>query len=222
MKKLLLLITLTFLSVTSYSQVLLTEDDFDEYISRITGRFSTELQAKRDSTKDNVLVRTVYFGDHDEGVWIYTQQGEYINGKYTPYRQRIYGIYQIDDYYIGLDIFQLPNETEYWSVIQDLPKIKNGITFKADLEKLKSIPIESYIYKDGCTIKIYKDSLGGFRGATEYDNCKGSFRGSTYTTTEFVVYPHEVISWERGWDDMKVQKWGPTQSPYIYTKVANH
>ena len=40
-----------------------------------------------------------------------------------------------------------------------------------------------------------------------------------YTTTEFVIYPHEVISWERGWDYEGNQKWGPTNGPYIYSKV---
>ena len=38
-------------------------------------------------------------------------------------------------------------------------------------------------------------------------------------STEFVIYPHEVISWERGWDDDGNQKWGPTNGPYIYSKV---
>lgn len=227
MKKTLLFTFLILTNLISYGQVKLDSTDFDNYIKRITGRFSTRLHQSIDSTKGDVLVRTVEYGQHDDAVLLYTQQGEYFDGKFYPYRQRIYAIYQKDDYYIGLDIFALPNEDKYWNVFTEVSDKNNNstvddITFTADLERLKAIPIDSLIYKDGCSIQIYKDNLNGFRGSTNYDDCKGSFKGATYTTTEFVVYPHEVISWERGWDDSKNQKWGPTNGPYIYSKVANH
>lgn len=226
MKKLLIFLALFPISV--FGQVKLDSTDFDTYIERITGRFSTKLHQSIDSTKGDVLVRTVAYGEHDDdALLLYTQQGEYFEGKFYPYRQRIYAIYQKDDYYIGLDIFALPNEDKYWNVFTEVSDKSNNstsdsITFTADLERLKAISIDSLIYKDGCSIQIYKDNLNGFRGSTNYDDCKGSFKGATYTTTEFVVYPHEVISWERGWDDSKNQKWGPTNGPYIYSKVSNH
>lgn len=218
MKKLLILLLLFPISL--FGQVKLDSTDFETYIERITGRFSTRLHQSIDSTKGDVLVRTVEYADHDEAVLLYTQQGEYFEGKFYPYRQRIYAIYQKDDYYIGLDIFALPNEEKYWDVLTEVSD--GNTTFVADLERLRAIPIDSLIYKDGCSISIYKDNLNAFRGSTNLDDCKGTFKGATYTTTEFVIYPHEVISWERGWDDNKNQKWGPTNGPYIYSKVSNH
>jgi hypothetical protein len=218
MKK--LLIFLVLFPISLFGQVKLDSTDFETYIERITGRFSTRLHQSIDSTKGDVLVRTVEYADHDDAVLLYTQQGEYFEGKFYPYRQRIYAIYQKDDYYIGLDIFALPNEEKYWDA---LTEVNDGdTTFVADLERLRAIPIDSLIYKDGCSINIYKDNLNGFRGSTTYDACRGSFKGATYTTTEFVIYPHEVISWERGWDDDGNQKWGPINGPYIYSKVSTH
>jgi hypothetical protein len=220
MKKILVLWVCVLFAHTTFGQVKLDSTDFDNYIERIIGRFSTQLHQSIDSTKGDVLVRTVVYGEHDDALLLYTQQGEYFEGKFYPYRQRIYAIYQKDDYYIGLDIFALPNEEKYWDV---LTEVSDGDeTFAADLERLRKIPIDSLIYKDGCSISIYKDNLNAFRGSTNFDDCKGSFKGATYTTTEFVVYPHEVISWERGWDDNKNQKWGPVNGPYIYSKISKH
>lgn len=218
MKK--LLIFLILFPISLFGQVKLDSTDFDNYIERITGRFSTQLHQSIDSTKGDVLVRTVVYGEHDDALLLYTQQGEYWEGKFYPYRQRIYAIYQKDDYYIGLDIFALPNEEKYWDVLKEVNE--GDTTFVADLERLRSIPIDSLIYKDGCSVNIYKDNLNAFRGSTNESDCRGTFKGATYTTTEFVVYLHEVISWERGWDDNMNQKWGPTNGPYIYSKVSNH
>lgn len=228
MKKFICIIfSVVLLPIFGYSQTKLDSLDFDKYIHSITGRFSTKYHSTIDTTRGDVLVRTVEYNTHDDATLIYTQQGELIEGRYYPYRQRIYAIYQIDDYYIGLQIFSIPNEVDFWNVLTDT-KVASGkfnlddITFKADTTKLKALSIYDLPYKVGCDIKIYKDNLGAFRGSTNESDCKGSFKGATYTTTEFVIYPHEVISWERGWNDEGTQIWGPKTGPYIYSKVANH
>ena len=195
------LIIILLVSIDGYSQTKLDSLDFDKYVHSITGRFSTKYHSTIDTTRGDVLVRTLKYDTHNEATLIYTQQGEIIEGKYYPYRQRIYTVYQIDDYYIGLNIFTIPNEVDFWNILTDTKIASNkfnlnDITFKADINKLKALSIYDLPYKEGCDIKIYKDNLGAFRGSTNESDCKGSFKGATYTTTEFVIYQHEVISWE--------------------------
>jgi hypothetical protein len=214
MKKLLLVICV-FFTHTTFGQVKLDSTDVEEYITRISGKFSTQLHQKFDTTKGDVMVRTIVFKRYPSVTWLYTQQGEWWDGKYYPYRQRIYAVEQIDEYYIRLSIFAFKDDAAYYTVLDDTT---SSLTPE---EWLQNVPSEMLIPKEGCSLYIYKDNLNAFRGSTKETDCKGSFKGATYTTTEFVIYPHEVISWERGWDDEGNQKWGPTNGPYIYSKVLN-
>ena len=210
MKKLIILL---LFPISLFGQVKLDSTDFERYIQNITGKFSTQLHQSFDTTKGDVMVRTIVFKRYPNVVWLYTQQGEWWDGRYFPYRQRVYAAEQIDDYYIKLDIYAFKDDLAYYGVLDDT---SSSLTPE---EWLQNIPSDGLIKKEGCSLYIYKDNLNAFRGSTNEDDCKGSFKGATYTTTEFVIYLHEVISWERGWDDDGNQKWGPTNGPYIYSKV---
>ena len=211
MKKLIILL---LFPISLFGQVKLDSTDFERYIQNITGKFSTQLHQSFDTTKGDVMVRTIVFKRYPNVVWLYTQQGEWWDGRYFPYRQRVYAAEQIDDYYIKLDIYAFKDDLAYYGVLDDT---SSSLTPE---EWLQNIPSDGLIKKEGCSLYIYKDNLNAFRGSTNEDDCKGSFKGATYTTTEFVIYLHEVISWERGWDDDGNQKWGPTNGPYIYSKVT--
>ena len=211
MKKLIILL---LFPISLFGQVKLDSTDFERYIQNITGKFSTQLHQSFDTTKGDVMVRTIVFKRYPNVVWLYTQQGEWWDGRYFPYRQRVYAAEQIDDYYIKLDIYAFKDDLAYYGVLDDT---SSSLTPE---EWLQNIPSDGLIKKEGCSLYIYKDNLNAFRGSTNEDDCKGSFKGATYTTTEFVIYLHEVISWERGWDDEGNQKWGPTNGPYIYSKVT--
>jgi CpeT protein len=213
MKKLILLL---LLPLSLFGQVKLSPTDMEEYVNRISGKFSTRFNQTIDSTKDDVMVRTIVFKRYPTVTWLYTQQGEFLNGKYYPYRQRIYAVEQMDEYYIRLSIFAFKDDAAYYTVLDDTT---SSLTPQ---EWLQNVPNEMLIAKEGCSILIYKDNLGAFRGSTNEKDCKGSFNGATYTTSEFVIYQHEVISWERGWDDEGNQKWGPKKTPYIYSKVEQY
>jgi CpeT protein len=213
MKKLILLL---LLPLSLFGQVKLSPTDMEEYVTRISGKFSTRFNQTIDSTKDDVMVRTIVFQRYPDVIWLYTQQGEFLNGKYYPYRQRVYAVEQMDEYYIKLTIYGFKNDADYYGVLDDTT---SSLTPQ---EWLQNIPSDGLIVKDGCEITIWKDNLNAFRGSTTGKDCKGSFNGATYTTSEFVIYQHEVISWERGWDDKGNQKWGPKKTPYIYSKVEQY
>lgn len=228
MKKLLLLVVGVFFTHTTFAQwVEITPQDYLRYTETITGRYTTYPHSIADTTKGDVLVRTIKFNQVKDTMYFYTQQGEWWKEKYYGYRQRIYKTYP-DTNGIHLEIFALPNEKEYYSLVEDLIPYEErylpneDTTFRVDVERLKEISETDYIEKVGCDIYIKMDSDGTFWGSTLNDECKGSYAGANYTTSKFQIYNQYLVSWERGWTDDGEQKWGPKSSPYIYFKIAKH
>jgi hypothetical protein len=200
MKKL-LIILFVFLSTNSFGQ--LDKKDLKEYVKRITGTFSTEEQHKEDSTFDNVRVYTKLIRkDKNNIYWVYTEQGEFVN--YTPYRQRVYQIALVDDY-IKLRIYYLNDITKH-------------SYFKP--ETIKNITLADIKLKRGCDLDIRLRGDGVYGGQTDDKKCIATFRGSTYTTTDFWVYEDMVMSWERGWNDKDEHVWGSSKGHYFYKKIS--
>ena len=199
MKKL-LLILFVFLSINSFGQM--DKKDLKEYVKRITGTFSTLEQHKTDSTFDDVRVYTKLIRKDVNGIyWIYTEQGETKN--YKPYRQRVYQLALVDGY-IKQRIYYLNDITKH-TFFQ--PKTIKGITL-ADIK-----------LKPGCDLNIrLKGTYYG--GDTDDKNCIATFRGSSYTTTNFEVHKDYVKSWERGWSKDDKQVWGSSKGHYIYKKIS--
>lgn len=222
MKKIILLLVCVFFTHTTFGQIKLDSTDLGLYAETISGRFSTQLHQTFDKTKDDVLVRTSIVKKDSSIVWMYTQQGEFIDGEYYPYRQRIYELKNWDEYRLRLNIYAFKDDEMYWDIITETGCNDCDTTFTTHTDRLiVAINDTTIIPKVGCELLIWKDSMMAFRGSTVGNRCKGSFRGATYTTTEFVVYPHQVISWERGWNDEGEQRWGPKNGPYIYSKVSS-
>ena len=200
MKKL-LIILFVFLSTNSFGQM--DKKDLKEYVKRITGTFSTLEQHKTDSTFDDVRVYTKLIRKDVNGIyWIYTEQGETKN--YKPYRQRVYQLALVDGY-IKQRIYYLNDITKY-TFFQ--PKTIKGITL-ADIK-----------LKQGCDLDIRSRGDGVYGGQTNDKNCIATFRGSTYTTTDFWVYDDQIHSWERGWSKDDKQVWGSSKGHYIYKKIS--
>ena len=200
MKKILLILSL-FLSTYSFGQM--TNKNLKDYVKRITGTFSTAEQHKEDSTFDDVRVYTKLIRkDINNIYWVYTEQGETKN--YKPYRQRIYQIALVDNL-IKLRIYYIKNQ-EKFSYFN--PK------------SIQSITLKDIYLKPGCDLDIQWVGDGVYGGKTEDKKCIATFRGSTYTTSEFMIYEDAVHSWERGWNDKDEQVWGSSKGYYIYQKIS--
>jgi hypothetical protein len=174
--------------------------DIHQYTEFISGRFSTQHQSIMDSTFDNVSVYTKKIREDAQGTWIYTEQGEAKN--YTPYRQRVYLITRQDS--VLLQRTFLIKDTGRFSITNA------DIISTSDLE-----------YKQGCDIIIRRETYTMYKGSTDGNSCTATFRGSTYTTSTFMVTPHAVVSWERGWDNQHRQIWGSLRGYYIYEKLQH-
>lgn len=173
-----------------------------QYTKSISGVFWTKEQHSRDSTFDNVIVRTNLIRKDSDGThWMYTEQGEFEN--YTPYRKRVYQLKLIEDV-IWQRIYYIKDE-ENFSYLN-----------------YKSITEGDIIPKEGCDIWIRYNGRGIYNGSTDGNNCVATFRGSTHVTTDFWVKRREVGSWERGWNDNGEQVWGSERGYYIYKKISKN
>lgn len=200
MKKI-LLITLLFLSNYSFGQM--KNKNLKDYTKRITGIFSTLEQHKEDSTFDDVRVYTKLIRKDMNGIyWVYTEQGETKN--YKPYRQRVYQLAIVD----GL-------------IKQRIYYIKNQEKFSYfNPKSIKQITLADIYLKQGCDLDIQWIGDGVYGGKTNDKNCIATFRGSSYTTTDFMVYEDEIHSWERGWNNIDEQVWGSRKGHYFYKKIS--
>jgi len=197
MKK--ILVILLLLPITTFSQIKDLVDGYDLYTYGvwISGEFSSTLQSTEDGYFDNVFIKTVKFRSDEYGDWFYTKQGEIADG--IPYRERIYLLNWVNDTTLINRVFKLKTNDVNLDTIS-----------YTDLEEMCGC--HTYIYKE------YNKDGWYYYGDTNGTDCKGSFRGATYTTSQFRVYEDRIISWERGWNG-DIQIWGSTKGAYQYLKI---
>lgn len=58
-----------------------------------------------------------------------------------------------------------------------------------------------------------------FVGSTVGTDCSSRLRGSSYATSEVVIEPDRLMSWDRGYDDQDQQVWGATEGGYVFVKT---
>lgn len=197
--------------------LIVDKSDIFTYTNWISGDFSSYEQSQMDSTFDDVYIHNVKFRSDSRGNWVYTEQGERVDG--IPYRQRVYIVSVASDTTLIVDTYKIKTQNFYSS--------KNESVFFGGpnlYEKLNLLEFDDLEKMVGCSTYIHKriDDNGDvvyYYGSTNENDCKGTFRGATYTTSEFRVFKTEIISWERGWNDDGMQVWGSETGPYIYTKI---
>lgn len=210
-----LLVLLLFIPLTTFSQNFVDGYDLYTYSSWISGYFNSTMQSVEDGYFDNVYVYTTHFRSDEYGEWFYTEQGE-LRDK-IPYRQRVYILSSSSDTSFINRVYKIKDIR----IISD--ENKNGFFAGHNLiEKLVKLNYSDLEEMCGCSTQIRKQYISTgdwyYYGSTNEKDCKGTFRGATYTTSQFKVYSNGVVSWERGWNDDGKQIWGSTKGPYYYIK----
>ena len=88
-----------------------------------------------------------------------------------------------------------------------------------DAIKLATLTSEELIDRQGCSIYLRKNADGTFQGATPEKECLSSLRGAKYATSEVVISPDQLLSWDRGWDANDKQVWGAVKGGYVFKKL---
>ena len=205
MKRIFFLCAGFFLASHLFAQQKLTSADLEELKSRMTGSFSTELQAKEDTAFFNISLHMArIWKERKDGFWLYVEQAV-ATSLSKPYRQRIYHVYQQDDSTIISKVFELNSPLRF-----------AGAWNKTD--EFNPLSIDSLIDRKGCAIFLHKNKQGDYEGTTPGKECLSSRSGATYATSEVVIEKEKLVSWDRGWDAGDKQVWGSVKGGYRFIK----
>ena len=180
------------------------EPTLDELFEWMTGSFSSAAQAEEDSNYYHISLQMAPIWTEREGEhWIYVEQAMGSMPE-KPYRQRVYQVRRGAEGVVESAVFLLPNPEKHvgaWQAETPLAGLK-----PEDLEP-----------RDGCTVYLEWDAekeryVGGTRG----ESCASSLRGAAYATSEVVILPGRIESWDRGFDAGGQQVWGAELGPYIF------
>ena len=203
MKFSIILLFLTFASFSSFSQ-----NSMNYLVDYMTGSFSSEEQAEKDTSYFNIELEMVpIWKDRLDGPWIYVEQAV-ADHKDKPYRQSVYQLRNRSDGKIESVVYTIPHPQRFAG------------DYKKDFPLLRITP-DSLTRREGCEVVLYMTDNGYFDGGTVDKNCKSDLRGASYATSTVLIYKDKLISWDRGFDENGNQVWGATEGGYIFKKKLN-
>jgi len=184
-----------------------TDRELDTLIWWMTGSFSSEAQAREDGDFLHIALHMArIWADRSDGVWLYVEQAV-ASSAGKPYRQRVYHLRRVGEDLIASSVYTFDDPLERagaWRTESPL----------ADLSPDDLKP------RVDCTIYLKLRSDGAFEGSTLGRLCSSKLRGSTWASSEVVVRPDGLVSWDRGWNDAGSQVWGAKKAGYRFDRVA--
>jgi hypothetical protein len=178
------------------------DKELQRFASLLTGSFSSEKQAQRDSTYFSIsLVMSRIWEDRTDAIWLYVEQAMATTPA-KPYRQRVYKL-------------EHPGPDRFTSEIFTLKNPEAFIGLQQDAAKQALLTTEDIQLKDGCTV-IMTESGGVYKGGTVEDHCPSDLRGATYATTKITLKKGLLVSWDQGFDATGRQVWGATEGGYEF------
>ncbi len=182
------------------------ESDLDTLASWLGGCFSSQEQAEADSSFLDIRLEMVrIWPDHPDGYWFYVEQATATHQD-RPYRQRVYHVTAQPDGRLRSEVYSIPNPQRFagdW---------RSG-------QPLATLTSDSLEHRAGCAVILSREQDGTFKGGTVGSGCVSGLRGASYATSEVVVTPDALISWDRGFDADDRQVWGATAGGYVFKRI---
>ena len=88
-----------------------------------------------------------------------------------------------------------------------------------DVELLRAISVDDLALRQGCSIDLRRTGPETFAGSTKGKECVSSLRAAAYATSEVLITPGRVISWDRGFDSQGQQVWGAENAGYVFDRL---
>jgi hypothetical protein len=177
----------------------------DQVASMLEGSFSSSAQAAADSAYFDIrLVMARIWPDRGDGPWLYVEQAV-AGATDRPYRQRVYRVTD-DGSRARSDVYTLRRPERFVGAWRD-----PGI--------FASLTPDSLALRDGCAVFLRPADAGGFIGGTEGNACRSDLRGAAYATSEIVLTPERLLSWDRGFDGSGAQVWGAEKGGYVFERL---
>ena len=181
-------------------------EDLDDLAAWMAGTFSSAVQAAEDPGFFAVnLHMAPIWSDRSDGRWLYFEQAV-SEEPHRPYRQRVYRLVELLPGLFEAQVFTLPDPGAVIGVwISDAP-----------LAELSPDDLE---VRDGCAILLRRRG-DSFVGSTLASLCSGTLRGAAYFTSEVIVTPDGIVSWDRGFADDGSQVWGSIYGGYVFDRIV--
>jgi len=172
----------------------------------MTGHFSSASQAAADSSYFDIRLAMIpIWTARGEDHWLYVEQA--VAGREeAPYRQRVYHLTRSPAGSLQSVVYELPHPERYVGAWRS-PAVFAALA-PTDLER-----------RAGCAIELHRTPEGEFVGGTVDRRCASSLRGARYATSEVRIGPHEMVSWDRGFNQAGEQVWGATEGGYVFRKL---
>lgn len=140
-----------------------------------------------------------------EGIYFYVEQAT-AAAQQRPYRQRVYHLRtRREDGRIESVVYMLATPLRFVGQWQQA-------------KPLAALTPDSLVERAGCSVIMRRHKRKEYRGATEGQQCPSDLRGAKYATTEVIITPKQLISWDRGFDEKGDQVWGAKFGGYIFEK----
>lgn len=184
----------------------------------LTGDFSSAEQATLDPEFRNVVLhaRRIWAGpSHPSGtgdaVWLYVEQAM-AEAQDKPYRQRVYRIVELGGVRAGTvrsEVFELRSPERFVNCWKDA------------CAAIEAIGPDELIAREGCAIELTSDgATGGWTGSTNAQDCVSTLRGASWASSEVVLLPGVLETWDRGFDAAGQQVWGAVKGPYRFVRMG--
>ncbi len=79
--------------------------------------------------------------------------------------------------------------------------------------------MDSLQERKGCEVKLKIDEKGNYIGSTNGKSCPSDRKGASCATSEVIIVPNELHSWDRGFNDHDEQVWGALHK--VHTSLLN-
>ncbi len=185
---------------------LATRADLSQLIAYMRGSFSSAPQAAKDPDFRDIRLEIVpIWSTRDDGFWLYVEQAA-AEALDRPYRQRIYQVVIGGGGTFESRVFELPGDPLEFAGAFRQPARFDSLT-PAQLAPRR-----------GCTVTLRRDGPA-FVGSTSGEACESALRGAKYATSEVMILPGGMQTWDRGFDAQGKQVWGSEKGPYVFTKA---
>lgn len=190
----------------------------DQLADWLTGSFSSAAQAAADPENyfDIRLEVVPIWPERDDGRWLYVEQAA-AGVLDRPYRQRVYRVRAVEPGVYESVVYTLPGEGQDWAGAWRTP------------QRFDAIGPDDLDERDGCAVVMRwkpdhptaasADAAGAFVGGTVGTSCASNLRGADYATSEVVILPDRLLTWDRGFTDAGEQVWGATSGGYVFRRV---
>ena len=192
-----------FLSCTS-SKSSTSQKELSALQTIMTGSFDSSEQALADENYYNISLHMYPIWKSKDGYWLYVEQS--LNSDQSkPYRQRIYQLEKLENGNFSSKVYTLENPENF------IGKWKTTAYFdQFDGSILKE--------RDGCAV-ILKKQGNNYAGSTNEKECKSSMRGASYATSEVIIKPNVIESWDRGFNARDEHVWGAEKAGYVFKRL---